>query len=148
LWYAVSTKIQQRAIRELNQLTVHDSKQRRLILNVFKNVILKSDAQAGEPVVIQVDAVRKMSMEIIMNTFGIVIGILIAWFSGVDIFKILQQLDVIDLNIGRIWSVLLTGILLGTSTSPIHSIIRYAENKKESQKRAVEKARLKAELNN
>ncbi len=148
LWYAVSTKIQQRAIQELSQLTTHDSKKRRLILNVFKNVILKSDAQPGEPVVIQVDAVRKISMEIIMHTLGIIIGILLAWFSEIDILKILQQLDIIYIHLDRIWSVLLTGIILGTSTGPIHSIIRYAENKKESQKREVEKARLKAELNN
>jgi len=147
LWGMLATKIQRSFIRQLEQSKHHGHRRRRLILKAVKSIMFKNSTTSGVPVVIRIDLVRKIALRIIMQVIGIIFGISIAFQTNMDVFQMVNKLGITDIPIPAFWSVLITGILIGSGTSPVHSIIKYAEDLKENEKRNAEIAEIKARLN-
>lgn len=146
LWRRLGITIQKKFIKELEKAKGKDRKEIILILNVIQNILFRKDTPAGQPAILRIDLIRNAIMRLVMGIIGIVLGIFLCWRANLNIFDMMSELGVIEISINRVLAVIITGILVGSGTSPIHSIIKYAESKKEDKKREAEMARLKASL--
>jgi len=146
LWWAISRYLQKKFAEALKKVESKGQKNVRKVIDAVKANIFKANTQVGEPVIIQVCSVRKVVITIMIQLIGIIIGISIAFKTNMDIFERVAQLGLNQFKVTHFWGELLTGILIGSGTSPVHSLIRYAESKKESQKRQAQIAQLKASL--
>lgn len=146
LWRKVGAYLQKKFISELKKTEEKNKKQVLLVLKALQSVLLRKKIQQGQPVTIRIDLIRKVIVRVFMSMLGIAIGIFLCSKADLNIFNMINELDVITINVHPVLAIIISGILVGSGTSPIHSIIKYAESKKEHQKRQAEIARLKASL--
>lgn len=146
VYWGLAEFVKRRMEKNLRQAQAVGRKEMKLVMNVIKTTVFKANIQAGEPVVIRVDLIRKALMIAIIQGLGIFIGVWLAFGIRIDIFKMMNQLGVTEFHVNPFWSKAVTGVLIGSGTGPIHSMIKYVEGKKDGQKRQVEIARLKASL--
>jgi hypothetical protein len=146
LWWHTSVRIQEKLKRGLLKAQSSGRKEMQLVINAVKSTVFKANPAAGEPVIIQVALVRRVMLAIILQLIGISIGILIAFKTNMDVFALVNELDVTHLYVNPFWAKLLTGILIGSGTSPVHSVINYIEKRKENQKQQVEVEKLREGL--
>lgn len=146
VYWGLAEFIKRRMEKHLRAAQEKGRKEMKLVMNVIKSTIFKANVKTGEPVIIRVDLVRKALMVAVIQGLGILVGIWLAFQIRMDMFDMMNQLGVTDFHVKSFWAKLLTGILIGAGTGPIHSFIKYVESKKESQKRQAEIARLKASL--
>lgn len=146
VYWGLAGFVKRRMEKNLRQAQVVGRKEMKLVMNVIKTTIFKTNIQAGEPVVIRVDLIRKVLMMAIIQGLGLIIGIWLAFEIRMDVFKMLNQLNVTEFHVNPFWGKTLSGVLIGSGTGPIHSLIKYVESKKEGQKRQAEIARLRASL--
>ncbi|MBN2090536.1 hypothetical protein JW964_13060 [candidate division KSB1 bacterium] len=146
-WYFLAQKIQKAIVHQFEKLEARNPKTRQLVFNAIKAITYKRSTAPGEPIVLRIDFIRKVMLHVIMQVFGILMGILLAFLTHMNIFTMINTLEITEIRIPFVLGVLVTGILIGSGTSPVHSIIKYAEDRKESQKREAEIARLKNALN-
>jgi hypothetical protein len=146
VYWGLAEFVKRRMEKNLRQAQAVGRKEMKLVMNVIKTTVFKANIQAGEPVVIRVDLIRKALMIAIIQGLGIFIGVWLAFGIRIDIFKMMNQLGVTEFHVNPFWGKAVTGVLIGSGTGPIHSMIKYVEGKKDGQKRQVEIARLKASL--
>lgn len=146
LWWLISAFIQRKLERGLRKAQASGRKEMQLVINAVKATVFKVNPAAGEPVIVQVSLVRRVMKAIILQIIGIAVGILIAFKTQMNIFILVNKLQVTDLYVNPFWAKLLTGILIGAGTNPVHSVLNYIEGQKESQKKQAEVAQIKAAL--
>ncbi|MBN1349099.1 hypothetical protein JXJ21_06810 [candidate division KSB1 bacterium] len=146
LWYKLGLVIQKKYTAILESAKKKNKEEFLMALKALRSVLFRENAQPGLPAIIRLDLLRKAVIRIFMVLLGVIFGILLCGLAMLDVFQMINELEVISLNVNSTLAIILSGILIGAGTSPVHSIIKYAENKKESQKRQAEIARLKASL--
>lgn len=145
-WYILARKIQKAIIHQFEKLEAKNPRARQLIFNAIKSITYKRATSSGEPIVIRIDFIRKMMLHVIMQIIGIFMGIILAFLTHMNIFAMINTMNITQIQIHSVLGILITGILIGSGTSPVHSVIKLAEDRKESQKREAEIARLKGAL--
>jgi hypothetical protein len=146
LWFALARRIQKAIVHQFARLEAKSPKARQVIFNAIKTITYKRSTAAGEPIVLRIDFIRKVMLHVIMQIIGVLMGILLAFLTHMNVFAMINMLNITEIRIPTILGILITGILIGSGTSPVHSIIKYAEDRKETQKRDAEIARLKNAL--
>jgi len=138
--------VQRKFMKELETAKRKDKKEIILVLNVIRSVLFRKDTQPGQPAIIRIDLIRKVAVQVFMGILGVLLGIFVWWQANLNIFNMVNELGIIDINVNPVLAIIASGILVGSGTSPIHSIIKYAESKTDNQKREAEIAHLKASL--
>lgn len=145
-WFLLAQKIQSAIVHQFKKLEARRPKIRQLIFNTIKSITYKRATAAGEPIVLRIDFIRKVILHVIMQIIGIILGIVLAFLTQMNIFNMVNMLDITEIRVPSVLGIFITGILIGSGTSPVHSVIKLAEDRKDSQKREAELARLKSAL--
>ncbi|MCK5738025.1 hypothetical protein KAH55_02545 [bacterium] len=123
-----------------------DARSIQFVVNVVKSVLLKKRVAAGEPIFIQVDFIRTLVIRVLTQAIAILLGITVAFGTHMNVIELVNSLALTNIHLPSWLGMLLTGILIGSGTSPVHSLIKGVEHRKDEKKREAQTAYLKSRM--
>ncbi|MDZ7261407.1 MAG: hypothetical protein ONB05_04805 [candidate division KSB1 bacterium] len=134
LWKRLGERIQRKFAKRLEEAAQKGKTEMTMVLNVIKGVLFRPDLPAGFPATVRVDLIRKIILMTSLQIVGIIVGIFLCSKAHLNAFELLKQLGVATIKVSKTLGIIITGILVGFGTGPIHAMIKFAEDKKERQK--------------